>query len=112
MGRRARNKQAPPAPLEIQRSTKPTSKRKADALEDSTPLVKKVKKVRQVEIKSKQKIAGKPLPKARKQETINGKGQAKNVSDDDDDWEDMSDEVEDLQALTRHVIPHSRTLIC
>jgi ribosomal RNA methyltransferase Nop2 len=116
MGRRAKNKQAPPAPLDHQRPTKPTSKRKADALDDSAPFVKSVKKVKQVEIKSKRTGTGKPLSKRKKQEQSSaGKGKTKNAraDDDDEEWEDMDDEeVDDLRALTKYVIPPSSVPAC
>ncbi|CAE6414288.1 25S rRNA (cytosine-C(5))-methyltransferase nop2 [Rhizoctonia solani] len=105
MGRRARNKQAPPAPLEQQRAPKPNFKRKADSLGDSAP-VKPTKKVKQVEVKRLNDTA-KPrskLKKADDKSTKKGKLKVKDPLDEDDeeDWEDMNDEEDDLRALTKH----------
>ncbi|KDN51736.1 hypothetical protein RSAG8_00284, partial [Rhizoctonia solani AG-8 WAC10335] len=103
MGRRARNKQAPPTSLDQQRSSK-SSKRKADTLDDSAP-TKSVKKARQVEVKSNG--TAKPGPKVKKADektAKKGKSKAKGapVEDEEEDWEDMDDEEEDLQTLTKH----------
>ncbi|EUC62172.1 nucleolar RNA M(5)C methyltransferase, Nop2p [Rhizoctonia solani AG-3 Rhs1AP] len=106
MGRRARNKQAPPSSLDQQRASKLTSKRKADSQDDSTP-IKPVKRAKQVEVKKlngtakpglKVKKADKKVVKKRKVKT---KGAL--AEDDEEDWEDMDDEEEaDLRALTKH----------
>ncbi|KAG8686909.1 hypothetical protein FRC09_013848, partial [Ceratobasidium sp. 395] len=112
MGRRARNKQAPPAPLDAKRST-PSSKRKADALDDATSTVKPVKKVRPTEtgvVKVKSKVKEGKKAKGKGSEP---KGKAKSkavapVDDDEEGWEDMDDEAEeDLQAHRKHVFEAS-----
>ncbi|CAE6490158.1 unnamed protein product [Rhizoctonia solani] len=105
MGRRARNKQAPPAPLEQQRSSKPTSKRKADALDDSAP-VKPIKKAKQVELKKLNGTgkSGSKVKKVDKKSATKGREKVKDipVEDDEEDWENMNDEEEDLRVLTKH----------
>ncbi|KAH7340809.1 NOL1/NOP2/sun family-domain-containing protein [Rhizoctonia solani] len=106
MGRRARNKQAPPAPLDQQRPSKPTSKRKADSLDDSAP-VKPVKKAKHVELKKLNGTvkSGSKVKKAEKKSTAKGKAKAKDITveDDEEDWEDMNDdEEEDLRTLTKY----------
>ncbi|KAG8764302.1 rRNA (cytosine-C5-)-methyltransferase nop2 [Ceratobasidium sp. 423] len=104
MGRRARNKQAPPAPLDQQRPPKSNSKRKADALDDSTP-PKPIKKAKQVELRLNGTAkSGSKVKKPEKKSVTKGKAKAKNepVDDEDEDWEDMDDEEEDLRALTKH----------
>ncbi|CAE6437111.1 unnamed protein product [Rhizoctonia solani] len=106
MGRRARNKQAPPTSLGQQRASKSSSKRKADSLDDSAP-IKPVKRAKQVEVKKLNGTA-KPGPKAKKvvkKSVKKGKVKAKGASaeDDEEDWEDTDDEEEeDLRALTKH----------
>ncbi|KAF8710992.1 NOL1 NOP2 sun family, partial [Rhizoctonia solani] len=105
MGRRARNKQAPPTPLDQQRHPKSTSKRKADALDDPAP-VKSVKKAKQLELKKPNGAAksGSKLKKPERKSATKGKSKAKDapVEDDDEDWEDMDDEEDDLRTLTKH----------
>ncbi|QRW27428.1 25S rRNA (cytosine-C(5))-methyltransferase nop2 [Rhizoctonia solani] len=105
MGRRARNKQAPPTPLDQQQHPKSTSKRKADALDDPAP-VKSVKKAKQLELKKPNGAAksGSKLKKPEKRSATKGKSKAKDapVEDDDEDWEDMDDEEDDLRTLTKH----------
>ncbi|KAJ1309836.1 hypothetical protein OPQ81_006601 [Rhizoctonia solani] len=106
MGRRARNKQAPPTPLDQQRHAKPTSKRKADTLDDSAP-AKPVKKAKPTELKKLNGTAkfGSKVKKQGKKPVIKGKAKAKDapVEEDEEDWEDMDgDEEEDLRALTKH----------
>ncbi|CEL51872.1 Putative ribosomal RNA methyltransferase nop2 OS=Schizosaccharomyces pombe (strain 972 / ATCC 24843) GN=SPBP8B7,20c PE=1 SV=1 [Rhizoctonia solani AG-1 IB] len=106
MGRRARNKQAPPTPLDQQRHQKPVSKRKADAIDDSAP-VQPVKKAKQAESRKPNGPAksGSKAKKLEKKPAKKVKHKVKDapVEDDDEDWEDMDDEVEDdLRALTKH----------
>ncbi|QRW00754.1 25S rRNA (cytosine-C(5))-methyltransferase nop2 [Ceratobasidium sp. AG-Ba] len=106
MGRRARNKQAPPTPLDVKRPN-PASKRKADVLDDAVAAVKSVKKVRPVEsgtTKAKAKENKKPKGKSRE---AKGKAKIAPADDDEDDWQDMDDEEEDLQTLGKHVFEAS-----
>lgn len=109
MGRRAKNKQAPPNPLEPKRYT-PSSKRKAEVLDDAAPAGKSVKKVRQAEggtTKPRRRDSGKA--KGRGKETkpaTKGKGKsAPAAEEDEEDWEDMDDNEEegDLKALGKYV---------
>ncbi|CAE7224271.1 unnamed protein product [Rhizoctonia solani] len=88
-----------------QRPPKSTPKRKADSLDDSA-LVKPAKKAKQVEVK-KLNGAAKSGSKAKKvDKNLVKKGKAKEkdtlVEDEDEDWDDMDDEVEDLRTLTKH----------
>jgi ribosomal RNA methyltransferase Nop2 len=93
MGRRARNKQPPPEPLEpkVFLTSKKLGKRKADSDKGNSRPTKKIKDVT-IEGKAKQKS---PL-----------KGKKKTVgflSDEDDDmggWEDVEDTV-DLTTLKK-----------
>ena len=111
MGRRAKNKQAPPNPLEPKRFP-PSSKRKADALDDSASAVKSVKKVRQTEggaVKPRRRDSGKAKSKV-KGKDIKGasKGKGKSAAaaeDEEEDWEDMDDDEQegDLKALGKCV---------
>ncbi|KAG8747668.1 rRNA (cytosine-C5-)-methyltransferase nop2 [Ceratobasidium sp. 414] len=101
MGRRAKNKQAPPTPLDAKRHA-PSSKRKADVLDGATPVVKPVKKVRAAEPRAgKVKSKAKESNKARKSKVVP-------AGDDEEDWEDTDDEQEgDLQAHRKHVFEAS-----
>ncbi|QRV86698.1 25S rRNA (cytosine-C(5))-methyltransferase nop2 [Ceratobasidium sp. AG-Ba] len=108
MGRRARNKQAPPTPLDVKRAI-PASKRKADVLDDNVAAVKPVKKVRPIETsttKAKSKAKENKNLKGKSREA-KGKAKIASADDDEDDWEDMDDEEEDLQTLGKHVFEAS-----
>ncbi|QRW15255.1 25S rRNA (cytosine-C(5))-methyltransferase nop2 [Ceratobasidium sp. AG-Ba] len=108
MGRRARNKQAPPTPLDVKRAI-PASKRKADVLDDNVAAVKPVKKVRPIETsttKAKSKVKENKNLKGKSREA-KGKAKIASADDDEDDWEDMDDEEEDLQTLGKHVFEAS-----
>ncbi|CAE6520621.1 unnamed protein product [Rhizoctonia solani] len=104
MGRRARNKQAPPAPLDQQRPPKSTSKRKADALDDSAS-AKPIKKAKPaVKRLNGTTSSGSKVKKSENKSAtkVGAKVKKKPFDDEDEDWEDMDDEEEDLRTLTKH----------
>ncbi|KAG9122009.1 rRNA (cytosine-C5-)-methyltransferase nop2 [Ceratobasidium sp. 392] len=108
MGRRAKNKQAPPAPLEAKKPAV-LSKRKADVLDDAAPVVKPAKKVRPAEtVKSKSKVKENKKPKVKGRDSKGKVKVAAPTEDDDEEWEDMDDEdEEDLQDHRKHVFEAS-----
>ncbi|KAF9052969.1 NOL1/NOP2/sun family-domain-containing protein [Panaeolus papilionaceus] len=93
MGRRAKNKQAAPVPIEPKESFKKLGKRKAESndIDDEKPAARPAKKIKDSNAKGKdtKKAAGKP---------VKGKGKFKKgelPSDDDSEgWEDVEDDEE------------------
>jgi ribosomal RNA methyltransferase Nop2 len=96
MGRRAKNKQGPPEPLEIKvfPTPKKLGKRKADSdnVEHGKGNSRPTKKIKELDSKTKQKSSSKGKKKA-----------VKFLSDENDEmegWEDVEDEA-DLTTLTK-----------